>query len=162
MTTLREAAEMALDALEVATTPRSEDRQTVLKAQAALREALATCKESLPVDLLSESEREIKRLRAELFEALCKRHVEAEPVAWIFTWYEIAKDRHVRRIIDCEERPNIPGYDLIPLYTSPPQRKPLTEEQIKPIFDQWKILYGGYTIDFIRAIERAHGIGSQE
>jgi|GEM_PF-6012437 len=46
--------------------------------------------------------------------------------------------------------------------TNPPQRKPLTEEQIKPIFDQWKILYGGYTIDFIRAIERAHGIGSEE
>ena len=52
----------------------------------------------------------------------------------------------------------------LPLYTPPPppQRKPLTEEQIKPIFDQWKILYGGYTIDLIRAIERAHGIGGEE
>lgn len=48
MTTLREAAQQALDALEVATTPRSEDRQTVLKAQAALREALAQ-PESEPV-----------------------------------------------------------------------------------------------------------------
>lgn len=41
-------------------------------------------------------------------------------------------------------------------------RQPLTEEQIKPIFDQWKILYGGYTIDFIRAIERAHGIKEEK
>ena len=41
MNKLREAAEMAMEALEVATTPRPEDRQTVLKAQAALREALA-------------------------------------------------------------------------------------------------------------------------
>jgi len=138
MTTLREAAAMALMAM-----PHKQLIDELLDSRIAAAQ-------------------EIERLRAELFEALCKRHVEAEPVAWIFTWDEIAKDRHVRRIIDCEERPNIPGYDLIPLYTSPPQRKPLTEEQIKPIFDQWKILYGGYTIDFIRAIERAHGIGSQE
>lgn len=138
MTTLREAAEMALMAM-----PHKQLIDELLDSRIAAAQ-------------------EIERLRAELFEALSKQHVETKPVAWIFTWYEIAKDRHVRRIIDCEERPNIPGYDLIPLYTSPPQRKPLTEEQIKPIFDQWKILYGGYTIDFIRAIERAHGIGSQE
>lgn len=41
MTKLRDAAQQALDALKVATTPCSEDRQTVLKAQAALRAALA-------------------------------------------------------------------------------------------------------------------------
>lgn len=127
MTTLREAAQLALTAME-----ESEEYGQYLPAGAidTLREALA--------------------------------HPEPEPVAWIFTWYEIAKDRHVRRIIDCEERPNIPGYDLIPLFTHPIQRKPLTDKQIKPIFEQWKILYGDYTIDLIRAIERAHGIGSEK
>lgn len=41
MTDLRKAAEMALEALEVATTPLASDRQEVLKAQQALRQALA-------------------------------------------------------------------------------------------------------------------------
>lgn len=37
----REALKLALEALEVATTPLARDRQEVLRAQAALREALA-------------------------------------------------------------------------------------------------------------------------
>tara|TARA_R110000822_G_scaffold81151_14_gene192994 strand:+ start:960 stop:1226 length:267 start_codon:yes stop_codon:yes gene_type:complete len=87
-----------------------------------------------------------------------------KPVAWIFTWYEIAKDRHVRRIIDCEERPNIPGYDLIPLYTFPPQREPLTDEALNKIIGEvigWNSAYGPEE-SFARAIERAHGIGEKE
>ena len=82
-----------------------------------------------------------------------------KPVAWIFTWYEIAKDRLVRRIIDCEERPNIPGYDLIPLYTHPPQREPLTDEEIDAIELPPS---GTATVrDLVRVIERAHGIGGE-
>ena len=47
------------------------------------------------------------------------------------------------------------GVDGTPVYTSPPQRKPLTEEEIAQI--DWK---NGETLhDFARAIERAHGIG---
>ncbi len=41
MTDLRKAAEMALAALEVATTPLAKDRQEVIAAQKALRQALA-------------------------------------------------------------------------------------------------------------------------
>ena len=40
MTTLEQAAQMALKALEVATTPLAKDRQEVLEAIAALRKAL--------------------------------------------------------------------------------------------------------------------------
>jgi hypothetical protein len=40
MTDLEKAARMALEALEVATTPLAKDRQEVLRAQAALRQAL--------------------------------------------------------------------------------------------------------------------------
>jgi len=53
--------------------------------------------------------------------------------------------------------------DLIPLYTHPTQRKPLTEAEIKGIFDlglqTWRL--GESTYQFARAIERAHGIGEK-
>ena len=120
MTTLREAAQQALDALEVATTPRSEDRQTVLKAQAALRKALA--------------------------------QPEPEPVAWM------DRDGDIYPMPETEGWR--PPHKL--LYTHPPQRKPLTDEEI---LKAWKPYEGNaFTTkyEFARAIERAHGIGSQE
>jgi hypothetical protein len=42
------------------------------------------------------------------------------------------------------------------------KRQPLTEEQLKPIADEYRILFGGWVVDFARAIERAHGIGGGE
>jgi len=45
------------------------------------------------------------------------------------------------------------------LYTAPPQRQPLTEEEIVEIAWDWK---SGGPIDFARAIERKHGIGGGE
>lgn len=84
-----------------------------------------------------------------------------EPVAWLLEAFNIDEHKTLKRVVF--DKPNVsPGVKVTPYYTHPPQRKPLTEEQIKPIFDQWKILYGGYTIDFIRAIERAHGIGGEK
>lgn len=97
---------------------------------------------------------EIEELRAYVEQSL-------KPVAWIFTWYEIAKDRHVRRIIDCEERPNIPGYELIPLYTHPPQRQPLTDEELDALAIDEDGLPNSH-FEFARAIEKAHGIGGKE
>ena len=47
-------------------------------------------------------------------------------------------------------------------FTAPPQRQPLTDEQLKPIADEYRILFGGWVVDFARAIERAHGIGGGE
>ena len=45
------------------------------------------------------------------------------------------------------------------LYTAPPQRKPLTEEEIYEMyFDNFSM---GELKAFARAIERAHGIGGQ-
>lgn len=100
---------------------------------------------------------EIEELRAYVEQSL-------KPVAWIFTWYEIAKDRHVRRIIDCEEKPNIPGYDLIPLYTSPPPRKPLTDEEIllvlRNIDPETKRL-SPVLKALVQEIEAAHNIGEK-
>ena len=48
------------------------------------------------------------------------------------------------------------------LYTPPPQRKPLTDEEIMEILDYGQ--YGSvpaYQRNFVRAIERAHGIGGE-
>ena len=50
-----------------------------------------------------------------------------------------------------------------PLYTAPPQRKPLTDEKIIQVIDSMPNKFAGFMIDwdlyeFTRAIEAAHGI----
>lgn len=42
-------------------------------------------------------------------------------------------------------------------YTAPPQRKPLTIEQILDLFDSHNV-YGTKWVEFARAVEKAHGI----
>jgi hypothetical protein len=124
MTTLREAAQQALEALGSSLYPQP--RQVA--AIAALRAALAE-----PVQ---------------------------EPVAWLHT------DAYNPRVRFLEWAREAKGYrgDWIktPLYTAPPQRKPLTEEEIDneanniltddPV-QWWRRL--------ARAVEAAHGIGSK-
>jgi hypothetical protein len=50
-----------------------------------------------------------------------------------------------------------------PLYTHPPARKPLTDDEIRNLWDGHTVLAFGKIginpIMFVRAIERAHGIG---
>jgi hypothetical protein len=76
---------------------------------------------------------------------------EQEPVAWKDTTYG---NLHHQNFGGC-----------IPLYTHPPQRKPLTDEEIRDIAKQYALglafPYDGPTTPelFARAIERAHGIG---
>jgi hypothetical protein len=42
-----------------------------------------------------------------------------------------------------------------PLYTAPPKREwvGLTDDDLKPLCDEWRIMYGGYVNDFAKAIE---------
>jgi hypothetical protein len=56
---------------------------------------------------------------------------------------------------------------LVPLYTYPPQRKPLTEHEIEllavkhaPPIDPAFAEHDDF-IEFVRAVERAHGIGGE-
>ena len=56
---------------------------------------------------------------------------------------------------------------LVPLYTEPQQRKPLTDEEIKRLARQaadlpWNVVNRILESNFVRAIERAHGIGVEE
>ena len=86
-----------------------------------------------------------------------------DPVAWIHT------DPNMPRVKFLEWRENEPGYrgDWIktPLYAAPPQRKPLTEEEIQAAWDSVDMRHprGNETrIAFARAIERAHEPGDND
>jgi hypothetical protein len=142
MTTLREAAEMALEALiwpllsstwEAKNTAAVNALQTALEQPDHAEQSLgmaATCKDFL--------------------------QVEQEPVAY---GYRDARG-NIRLLNHYETK-----MDRIPLYTSPPQRQPLTDEEIAAILSQSAgvdLKLNGGDLLFARAIERAHGIGSQE
>jgi hypothetical protein len=51
----------------------------------------------------------------------------------------------------------------IPLYTSPPKRQPLTDEQMDELIpdDDTPMSLGEAFVKFARAIEKAHGIGDK-
>ena len=54
--------------------------------------------------------------------------------------------------------------ETVPIYTTPPQRKPLTDEQIAEMMMQtWGCasIAPRHAPDFARAIEAAHGIGDK-
>ena len=89
---------------------------------------------------------------------------EPEPVAWYYVEDPFgANEWHW--MTDSPESQKCDPRDWTPVYTSQPQRKPLTDEQIDAVWDAWFGAYGlhgtagPYTRrGFARAIERAHGI----
>lgn len=84
----------------------------------------------------------------------CKREnvkPEQEPVAWMCADEDMTRKGYSRFSRNCE------GDWSIPVYTAPPARKPLTDEDISAIVQSMS----AYTWDahmLARAIERAHGI----
>ena len=86
---------------------------------------------------------------------------EPEPVAWA---YKVNKTWEQLSFI---EPPN-DAYDddsLVPLYTAPPQRKPLSDDELlaalKSVDSETARLPNGFKL-FARAIEAAHGIGEEK
>ena len=75
-----------------------------------------------------------------------------EPVAWMCSSPELMAKGYKRFSSRCE------GDWNIPVYTAPPQRKPLTEEEIDKIFNHLCNTVGASCKTMARAIERAHGI----
>jgi hypothetical protein len=47
---------------------------------------------------------------------------------------------------------------VLPLFTAPPQRKPLDDLAIADIYAKWDATPGVSMADFARAVEAAHGI----
>lgn len=85
---------------------------------------------------------EIDDLRAALAQS------EQEPVAWL---------RQRDNTLAVNDG-GLFGSDWTPLYTTPPERKPLTEEEINKLWTQ-KLDDFCWIRLFARAIEKAHGIG---
>ena len=75
---------------------------------------------------------------------------EQEPLAWISTGT-------ARMIHWTADKPAY-GDDWVPLYTTPPQRKPLTDEDIERIVREARVKERGIGYTIARAIEAAHGI----
>ena len=81
-------------------------------------------------------------------EALAQQ--EQEPVAWISTG-------PARMIHWTADKPAY-GDDWVPLYTAPPQRKPLTDEDVERIVREARVGEHGIGYTIARAIEAAHNI----
>jgi hypothetical protein len=94
-----------------------------------------------------------------VYEALAEP--EQEPVAWMYHGILHTGTPHDRpslilrpEYIDAMSAKM--GAKATPLYTAPPARKPLTDEEI----DNLELPPNGCTMrELVRAIERAHGIG---
>jgi len=106
----------------------------------------------------------VDTLRAALAQPIISPEIKgdkAEPVAWwdgkesvVFTHDEIYT-------------PNWTDYWTRPLYANPPQRQPLTEEEVFQVayaeFPYWsQDIQSAFVTQFARAIEKAHGIGGTE
>lgn len=113
MTTLREAAQQALEAML-----------------------------NFPDDISDDMFESITALKAALAEPV------QEPVAWRYKYSDgFWRFSNGSRVNGCDP------IESQALYTAPPRRKPLTEEEIDAL-----ALVNSY-LAFARAIERAHGIG---
>ena len=78
---------------------------------------------------------------------------EQEPVAWAY----VNSDDECEQIEYCTESP-MP--EFVPLYTSPPQRQPLTDDKLDALALDDDGLPNSH-FEFARAIEAAHGIGDK-
>ena len=118
-------------------------------------EALKSVQDHRPND---ETNNAITALRA----ALAQAEPVQEPVAWgCFKGGELQSEL-IGTKADADfwvasDEPHMQGMVAGPLYTAPPQRKPLTEEEMRKLWSQY-----GYKsalcMRFARAIEQAHGI----
>ena len=89
--------------------------------------------------------------------ASCQESRQVEPVQEPFG-YLWPTGRHPEFRFTQQRRD---GVDGMPLYTAPPQRKPLTAPQIHELDWPDGVAFGEI-LEFTRAIERAHGIGGEE
>ena len=88
-----------------------------------------------------------------------------EPVAWHYTNNGGGNVMHwgpsARLDADIQAAKDYPRvHKVTPLYLAPPQRKPLTDEEIQELSQQHK--FYSRMEKFVRIIERAHGIGGND
>ena len=93
-------------------------------------------------------------LKRDIEHILAQPEQDQEPVAWRWETH-----KHGYYIYSEENYHDLEGE---PLYTTPPKREPLSEDETAEL---WGESYSGTTKmvrDFARAIEKAHGIGETE
>jgi len=168
MTTLREAAQQALEALGKWSSGRDMGAVELNDLIAALEAALGQPEPQEIADLrqacregwryADELEQERKRLTAAL---AALEQPEQEPVAWMVYTPDGKSVCVTDNPADFTEQ-----HKALPLYTAPPQRKPLTEDQMyEACINVWRNLPDGFghtSSEWIEAgiryAERAHGI----
>ena len=88
----------------------------------------------------------------ELAAELAQQAEAVEPVAWFYQNMYTEQEYLVWK-------KGTGGRNWRPLYTAPPQRRPLDDLAISDIYTKWDATPGTSMADFARAVERAHGIG---
>lgn len=126
MTDLRQAALMALEALNNLKT-----RESVETEIAVLRAALAS--QTVPSDYSDSHQPD--------------------------SWRSENRNNLGLPVFFCASEVKQAGPGLIPLYTAPPKRKPLTDEEISSLISTSP---PSLAVEIVRAIERAHGIGGEK
>ena len=126
------------------------------KAITALRAALAQQDEPDHETRAELAEQQVVQLAEERdhYRNLWQKAQQAEPVAWL---QPKTVDGHLRPDLGYETCSK-DDYGAFPVNTAPPQRKPLTEEEIDKIFKHLCNTVGASCKTMARAVERAHGI----
>jgi hypothetical protein len=143
-----EALKLALEALEGVL----DDAPKVLDASIAgglyevvqCRDAITAIKEALANDALERKAENARELGLDY-------EPEQKPVAWMCADESLINKGYARFSHVCM------GDWKIPVYTTPPQRKPLTDKEIGAILEDINA-FGTRLYTFARAIEAAHGI----
>ena len=89
-------------------------------------------------------------------EATFSKTETVEPVAWM-----VYTQDGTSAFVTDNPKDFTDTHRALPLYTAPPQRQPLTEDEIDKAWRSvdYRISYDNFRIEVARAIERAHGIG---
>ena len=131
----------------------------------AMKQALEALENTTPTGFNMERDKQFFAAITAIREALAQP--EQEPVAWSY-WQSCLNDDGtqtapwVHRLSKFKPSESIINKDIVPLYTTPPQRKPLTDEEIDKL--PWEphegnpMTFAEGLRYFARAIEAAHGI----
>jgi hypothetical protein len=84
-----------------------------------------------------------------------KAALEAKDEPYGYVWFTKQMEHRFTRI---EPHLQIDAMNVKPVYATPPQRKPLTDEEIQDLLMPVRISGAGYYLRIARAIEVAHGI----
>ena len=85
---------------------------------------------------------------------LAEHPAQQEPVAWGIVASNTGRICQV--VLDADEVEGHNPKHIVPLYTSPPAQRTwvgLTNNELQPIADEYRILFGSWVEDFARAME---------